>query len=333
VVVLAAATAAAAATVFRNGLLDPAALALAAVGWAFATLPASIPLSGTWSPAVDVVLVVGLAAPVAAFSASRRPAPDRLAVLALIAGAVALVALQALRGSAAGRGVSLVAAVAAAAVLPVVWFGLVPPRTAGWHHTLATMSAAVAGAAVQAALAAQAAVAAGLTAAALLLHGAFLLVYRVPWPVRFSGDVAIDRQPARVFRELTDLRTPLAPASPERRLEPLDDGPIGVGSQLRYRSSGGETETAAVTAFEAPAVFGYEIHKAGYRTSAWYGIEPTEGGSRVRWRHGLDVPLHWWTRRSYRRRIQEITAQSTERLRAGRRFVDDGVTDPSASAG
>lgn len=313
VVVLALAALATAATVFRSGLVDGATLILVAVGWAFASLPGA-------------ALALGLATAALALLTRRLPAPNRLAILACLAS-VGLVAVQALMTPPGG---AVVVGTAAAILLPVAWFGLFPPRQR-WSSTLATLSAMLAGGAAIAALAAEAAVAAWLLAAGLLLYGGFLLAFWVRWTARLVGDIDVDRPPARVFRELTDLRTPLAPDAPERRLEPLDDGPVGVGTRLRYRGSSGQSGDATVTAFEAPAVFEYVIGGMGYRITAWYGIEPRDGGSRVRWRQRLDVPVSWWIRPRYRQSVEAQLAGSAERLRAGRRFADDATTDPSAA--
>jgi hypothetical protein len=129
------------------------------------------------------------------------------------------------------------------------------------------------------------------------------------------------------------VRTPLAAGSSERRLEALDDNPISAGSRLRWHTQDQQTETVTVTAFDAPALFEYEMDAACYGTRVWFGIEPADGGgSHVRWRQRLDVPLYWWIRPGYRRRLDRLLAGTAERLRAGKRFADDEATGQATSA-
>jgi hypothetical protein len=70
-------------------------------------------------------------------------------------------------------------------------------------------------------------------------------------------------------------------------------------------------------------VFEHVVDGWGYRMTTSYVIEPRDGGSRVRWRQRLDVPVNWWIRPDYRRSVEAQRARSAERLRAGRRFADD----------
>jgi hypothetical protein len=164
-----------------------------------------------------------------------------------------------------------------------------------------------------------------LLALVLVVYGAIVLSTRIRLPVRIGGDLDVDRSPARVFRELTDLHTPLASGSIARRLEPLDHGPIGVGSRLRERTEDGQERTFVVTDFDPTAIFAYRMDPTSYELRMWYGIEAREGGSRLRWRQRLDVALYRHLRPSYRRFIQGLHAEAAERLTAGRRFADDEV--------
>jgi hypothetical protein len=312
VLVLAVAALATAATALRRALVDGVALIIVAVGWAFTSQ-------------FGVALALGLATAALALLTRRQPSPNRLASLAFLAGA-GLVAVEALTTP---PGAAVVVGTGVAILLPVMWFGLFPPHQR-WSRTLATLSATLVGVAAFAAPAADPAIAAWPLAAGLLLYGGFLLAFWVRWTARFGGEVDVDRPPPRVFREITDLRTPLAPDAPERRLEPLDDAPIGVGTLLRYRGSRGQYVSATVTAFEASAAFEHVVEGLGYRITTSYGIEPRDGGSRVRWRQQLDLPLGWWIRPGYRRSVAAQRASSAERLRAGRRFADDVTADPAA---
>ena len=316
--VLALAAAATFGTIFRCSIVDGPALILVAIGWAFAILPVDVP-----SPAI--ALAIGAA--VAALLTRFLPQPNRLAMLAFLVGAGLLVVTPLVTGFAFPGGMLL--ALLAVTVLPPMLLASLGPR-AGWAHRLALTSGVLPVVAAAAALAEQPAAAALLLSAALLFYAALLLVYWVRFTARLDDSVVVDRPPARVFRELTDLRTPLAPSSRERTLEPLDNRPVGVGSRLRYRPSSGPTETATVTAFEAPAVVAYVVEGEGYRFSFWYGIEPMDGGSRVRWRQGVDVPLNVWIRPGYLRAIRQQHAAYAEGLRAGRRFADDPVSNPAS---
>jgi hypothetical protein len=85
-----------------------------------------------------------------------------------------------------------------------------------------------------------------------------------------------------------------------------------------------------VTAFEAPAVVAYVVEATGYRFAHWYGIEPMDGGSRVSWRQRVDVPLNVWIRPGYLRAVRQLPGASADRLRAGRRFADDPVSQPAS---
>ena len=337
-------------TAFRKqGCYDSVSLAMTALGLSCAFLPASPLIVGERSPAMDGVLVLGFAGAVVAFAGSvsgRLSARGRLAIFGFLITA-GLAVLQALLADSVAMGAPPIGAFAAAAIVALVagtawqclpwvtWHAPLPGRAIR-RALLVSMPAVLASGVVLAAVARQtvaAAILAGLLGAALLAYGAILVALRVRRPLRIGGDVHLDRPPARVFRELTDLRTPLADGSPERRLEALDHGPVGAGSRLRWRMRDQQTETATVTAFEAPAVFEYEMDVASYGTSVWFGIEPAEGGSRVRWRQRLDVPLYWWVRPGYRRSLQRTLDETAERLRAGKRFVDDEPTGRPASAG
>jgi len=270
--VLALAAAATFGTIVRCGIADGPALILVAIGWAFATLPVGVP-----SPAI----ALALGAAVAALLTRRLPRPNRLAVLAFLVGAGLLV-VTSLVTDFASQGGMLLAPVAVTVLLTMLLASLAP--RASWAHRLALTSGVLPVVAAAAALTDQPRAAGLLLSAALLFYAALVLVYWVRFTARLAVTVLVDRPPARVFRELTDLRTPLAPGSRERTLEPLDESPIGVGSRLRYRPSSGPTETATVTAFEAPAVMAYVVEATGYRFAYRFEIEPVDGGSRVRWR-------------------------------------------------
>ena len=345
-VVLAAAAAAVAGTAYRKGILDGASLALVALAWAFAFLPEGVVFVGMRSPAMDGVLVVGFAGAVLGL-ASGRLTPTGYGVVFCLLATMALVALQALLADAVRDRAPEIAAVAAAVALALVAitaYRYLPWAT--WHVrlpgtsvrlvTLAVMPCVIAVGPLLAARAGQATAAlalAGLLAATLLVYGAIVLALRVRAPLRLGGDVDVDRPPERVFRELTDVHTPLAAGAPRRALETLDDHPVGVGSRLRYRTTQGHIETVTVTTFDAPAVFEYELAPASYRSRIWFAIEPREGGSRVHWRHRLDVPVYWRMRASYRRTMERALDETARRLRAGRRFVDDEAAEPSVSPG
>jgi hypothetical protein len=88
VVVLAVAALATASTALRSGLLDGAALILVAVGWAAVSLPGA-------------AVALGLAAAARALLTRRMAVPNRLALLAALAGP-GLLAVQALTTPAGG---------------------------------------------------------------------------------------------------------------------------------------------------------------------------------------------------------------------------------------
>jgi hypothetical protein len=337
----------------KTGQFDSVSLAMTALGWSFAFLPVSSQL-GVRSPAFDGALVVGFAGAAVALAGNvsgRLSFHGRLAIFGflIVAGLVVLQALltDSVRADAVIWVPPVIGAIAAAMIVALVagtawqflpwvmWHSPLPGR-AIQRALLVSMPAVQASGVVLAAAARQtsaATILAGLLGVALLAYGAILVALRVRRPLRIGGEVHLDRPPARVFRELTDLQTPLADGSPERRLEPLDDGPVGAGCRLSWHTQDQQVETAAVTAFEPPALFEYEMNCASYGTRVWFGIEPTEGGgSRVRWRQRLDLPLYWWMLPSYRRRLDGLLADTAERLRAGKRFLDDEATGPAPAA-
>jgi hypothetical protein len=211
----------------ESGTVDGPALILVATGWAFPTLPVDVP-----SPAI----ALALGAAVAALLTWRLPRPNRLAVLAILVGAGLLVAMPPVTDF-AFQGGMLLAPLAVTVLLTMLLASLAP--RAGWAHRFALTSGVLPVVAAGAALTDQPRAAALLLSASLLFYAAFLLVYWVRFTAHLAVSVVVDRPPARVFRELTDLRTPLAPGSRERTLEPLDESPIGVGSRLRYRPPSG----------------------------------------------------------------------------------------------
>lgn len=344
-------------TAYReSGQFDSVSLALTALGWSFAFLPATALITGMRSPAFDGVLVVGFAGAIVGFAGNvsgRLSGHGRVAIFGFLiaAGLVVLDALLAdsvmadsvvvgtpplIGAFAAATMVALVAGTAWQTLPWVTWHKHLPGRPIR-VAILAAMLAVLAGGVLTAVAAHQAAVAivlAGLLVAALLVYGAIRAALHVRRPLRMGGDLDLDRPPARVFRELTDVRTPLAGGSSERRLEALDDRPIGAGSRLRWHTQDQQTETVTVTAFEAPASFEYEMDAASYGARVWFGIEPAAGGgSHVRWRQRLDVPLYWWIQPGYRRRLDRLLAGTAERLRAGKRFADDEATGVSRLTG
>jgi uncharacterized protein YndB with AHSA1/START domain len=97
--------------------------------------------------------------------------------------------------------------------------------------------------------------------------------------------VVIRKRPEQVFTYLADMRRHGEWSPKPFSIEPLSDGPIGVGS--KYRSVGwvprdpNHANDVEITAHEPPRHFAFTAYDRGQEFTSDFTLTPQDGGSRV----------------------------------------------------
>ena len=89
-------------------------------------------------------------------------------------------------------------------------------------------------------------------------------------------------------------------------VEPLDNGPTGVGSRFAVTQPGLPGATYEITEWQPGNGFTWEAKTSGVRTTATHEVTTTESGSRVALGIHWSGPLAWLVRLSMSRKTQRM---------------------------
>jgi uncharacterized protein YndB with AHSA1/START domain len=107
-----------------------------------------------------------------------------------------------------------------------------------------------------------------------------------PTPVRIEETFGVDRPPEAVFDYMTDPANLAQWQTTKTYVEPLTDGPLGLGSRFRERTKppgGREFEMVTeFTEFDRPRRFHVHVLEGPQLIDGTWSLEPDGGGTRVR---------------------------------------------------
>jgi uncharacterized protein YndB with AHSA1/START domain len=111
--------------------------------------------------------------------------------------------------------------------------------------------------------------------------------------VTVEGEIVIDRPPDEVFDFVADQRNEPRYNPRMRHVEQLSEGPIGLGTRFRARttSRGRAVDTIIeITAYDPPRRLGDSTHMAFMDLPGGLSFDPVPGGTRMRWLWQLGPP-------------------------------------------
>jgi uncharacterized membrane protein len=111
--------------------------------------------------------------------------------------------------------------------------------------------------------------------------------------MKVEQSIAINAPPARVWAALVDVENWPAWTKSMEKVERLDEGAFGMGSEVRVKQPKIPTLAWKVTEFAPGTYFAWHASSRGVSTTAGHRITPSEGGCTVTLSVDQGGPMSW----------------------------------------